>query len=187
MIISYSRNFIYIRTKKTASSTIKQILCRDLGPEDLSLGKNTEEFPTHLHATQVIPIVPAEFWQRSFKFTSERHPYQKAGALAANKYGKPTRRNRREQPEFSITLNNIVRSGEYRSFDYYTIDGKVVVDDFIRFETLLSDLKRIGERLGIPVPDELPHVKMSAILTDEQKQIVFELCREEFELHGYER
>ncbi|HEX3942706.1 MAG TPA: hypothetical protein VHW69_01335 [Rhizomicrobium sp.] len=195
MIISYSRNFIYIRTRKTASSTIKRIFCRDLAAEDLSLGKHTAKFPTHLRATEVIPIVPAEFWVHAFKFTSERHPYEKAVSLAAYNYGKQTKLNHSEQPEFPIFLNNIVCSGRYRSFDYYSIDGKVVVDEFIRFETLLSDLKRIGGRLGIPVPNELPHAKMSArdprpaqeILNDEQKQIVFQHCREEFELHGYER
>jgi hypothetical protein len=195
MIISYSRNFIYIRTRKTASSTIKQVLCRELAAEDLSLGKHTEEFPTHLRATEVIPIVPAEFWLRAFKFTSERHPYEKAVSLAAYNYGRRTKKNYPEKPEFAIFLNKTVRAGKYRSFDYYVVDGKVVVDDFIRFETLLSDLKRIGGRLGVPVPDELPHARMSArdprpaqeILTDEQKQIVFAHCREEFELHGYER
>jgi hypothetical protein len=35
MIVSYHRNFIYIRTRKTASSTIETFLKQNLGPDDL--------------------------------------------------------------------------------------------------------------------------------------------------------
>ena len=193
MIISYSRNFIYFRTRKTGSSTIKEVLSRFLGPEDLSLGKFTQAHATHVHASKVMGMVPEDFWKRAFKFTSERHPYEKAVSLAYYNFNKREKNGRGVEGGFEPFLDRTVRQGGYRGFEFYAIDGKVVVDDFIRIESFCSDLKRIGARVGIATPEKLPRKRMSSrdkpareILSDEHKRIVFETCREEFELLGYE-
>jgi hypothetical protein len=57
-------------------------------------------------------------------------------------------------------------------------------------------LRRVTQRLGIPMPQELPRKRATErddnrpareILSAEQRDIVFEHCRPEFELLGYER
>jgi hypothetical protein len=151
-------------------------------------------------AAEIKKIVPPEFWDRAFKFASERHPYEKAVSLVYFRLGKQrekrekTRRSSRKR--FPTILDRIVADGEYRGFEYYSIGGLPVVDEFIRHESLDADLRRVAARLGIAVPDELPRTKSGFrlkqkpardILSDEQKCTVFEKCREEFELFGYER
>jgi hypothetical protein len=149
-----------------------------------------------------MPLVREDIWNGAFKFTSERHPYEKAVSYAY--YRLDQMKNYADQSmadrtsaDFAKYLDDVVRNGKYASFKYYSIDGRPVVDDFIKLESLRADLARIGARIGIPIPDELPRRRRGKsrpdmrpareILSDEQKQIVWEHCRPEFELLGYER
>jgi hypothetical protein len=219
MIISYHRNFIYIRTRKTASSTIEGILKQHLGPDDLFVGKGQIRKPRsggrrtnktkveaangetpddvsgHMNAAQIKSLVSDDFWNSCFKFTSERHPYEKAVSLANFNFGRLRSHGKAEGHDLSSFLDRVLESGRYRSFDLYSINGGVVVDDFIRYESLQADIRRICDRLGIALPDELPRKSTAAyaikqpakdILSDSQKLRIFNRCREEFELLGYE-
>lgn len=221
MIVSYSRNFIFIKTRKTAGSTVEAVLASGCGPQDVIAKtegdtypganipiagragagegkppkkgrKKSGDFYNHMTAAEMRAKLDPAFWDRAFKLTVERHPYEKAVSQAFFRLNKGNRRNE-EFPEF---LDRVVRSGKYAGFPMWSIDGKVAVDEFIRQESLDADLRRIGARLGIQVPDALPTMKARTrsdtrpareILSDAQKRIVYETCREEFEILGYER
>ena len=210
MILSTLHNFIYIRTKKTGSTTIETVLRKHVGPDDVVIGtrlralrpllkpgakipeKEGSHSPTHVAIDQIQPLLREEFWKNAFKFTSERHPYEKAVSLAQMRWG----RMRQEGRNFDAVLNKVVRQGMYAGFPLYSIDGRPVVDEFIRLETLEADLRRIGKRIGLPIPETLPKARgeyrrdrrpAREILSDEQKEIVWQRCREEFEILGYER
>lgn len=202
MIVSFHHNFIYFRPKKTGSSAITEVLRPNLDDGDLRrvpLGEGASR-KQHLHSTasEAKAALPSEFWASAFKFASERHPYEKAVSLAFFKFGKQQEKRFKGPdiaPRFVALLERVVQNGEYRGFDYYSIDGKTVVDDFVRHETFEADLRRIGARLGIAVPDEMPRRKASfrldprparQILSDTQKETICRICREEFELLGYE-
>jgi hypothetical protein len=206
VIISFRRNFIFIRTRKTASSTIETVLRQSLDPSDICVLKGTLSYPNgevarlphkgtvagHMKAKHIAKLVAEPFWTTCYKFTAERHPYEKAVSLAY--YAFVTERN--EQGDFAEFLDFTVNRGFYRTFDHYTIQGKVVVNGFIRHESLVADLRRIGRRVGFSVPEALPHKRSRfrrdqrpahEILSENQKREVFERCREEFELFGYKR
>jgi hypothetical protein len=151
------------------------------------------KFDAHTNAKAVARMVGEDFWRAAFKFASERHPYEKAVSLAFYKL----RRFKREPSEAEIArfIDQTVSAGAYRGFRVYSIDGRPVVDDFIRHENFAADLRRICERVGIACPDELPQRKAKIradprpareILSAAQKRAIFEHCREEFELLGYE-
>lgn len=209
MILSILHNYIYIRTKKTGSSTIEAVLKRELGPDDVAVGtrfralkplmkpgaqlpERGSHAPTHVGIAEVQPILREEFWQNAFKFTSERHPYEKAVSLAHMRWARMGQEGR----DFAAVLDKTVRQGLYAGFPLYSIDGRPVVDEFIRLETLEADLRRIGRRIGVPIPDSLPKVRSEyrsdrrparEVLSDKQKEIVWEHCSQEFELFGYDR
>ena len=236
MIVSYLHNFIFIKTKKTAGTTIEMTLAPHCGPDDIvtPLGKreellrgngtplcrnftsdraleqhlrdailtdsgNKEErqkmkvempdrFGSHMGAMEIKTRLAPEFWQKAFKFTAERHPYEKAVSLAYFTLKKA-------EFGFEEHLDNVIHRNGYSSYRFYSIDDEVVVDDFIRLESLHADLKRIGAKIGIPIPDELPRSKTNRrkdsrpareILSDEQKAIIHYRCKKEFDLLGYE-
>jgi hypothetical protein len=232
MIVSYLHNYIFIKTKKTAGTTVEAVLAPSCGPDDVvtfgrvapgekSLTRNiyldpereaafrsqgkrrpsTEErddgrargilFSPHTNAKDAHKMIDPEFWDAAFKFTSERHPYEKAVSQAYFRRAKQDR-----DDEFAKYLDGVVRQGDYPGFPRWSIDGKPVMSDFVRQENLKADLDRIGVRLGIPIPDELPQKKIVTrvdrrpareILSDEQKAIVYERCAKEFEILGWER
>ena len=225
MIVSYSRNFIFIKTKKTAGSTVEAVLATGCARSDIVTypsikyvgmdpaklgteyaserqddeeleskrrGKKRGDFFNHMSAEEAYPRIDPAFWNAALKLTVERHPYEKAVSQAYFRLN----RNPRNAANFLAYLDRIVRTGDYVGFKRWSMNGKNVVDEFIRLENLQADLALIGQRIGIAVPAELPRLKSRTrvdrrpakeILTDEQKLIIFERCREEFEILGYER
>ncbi|HVZ90528.1 MAG TPA: hypothetical protein VG843_02665 [Rhizomicrobium sp.] len=199
MLISFKHNYIYFRPKKTGSSVIASILRDSFGEKDIRAhdpgpGKALEK--VHTEASEIKKMVSEEFWNGAFKFASERHPYEKAVSLAFYRYGKRVRDGRGKALNFEKVLDKVIETGSYSGFKYYSIDGKSVADDFIRHENFEADLRRICAKLGVPVPDELPRKKSNfrkdprparEILSDAQKSRIYETCKPEFELFGYER
>ncbi|MFL6689935.1 MAG: hypothetical protein ACJ8IR_07095 [Alphaproteobacteria bacterium] len=148
------------------------------------------EFYAHMRASEIRARLDADFWQNAYKITVERHPYEKV-VSGAFFYHRP-----RQDPPFPEFLDRFVRGGRYATYGFYTIDGAPVVDEFLRQETLLEDLKRVGEKLGFKIPEQLQRTKTRSrkdrrpareILSEEQKEFVYEFCRPEFDLLGYER
>jgi hypothetical protein len=221
MILSLRHNYIYIRTKKTGSTTIEELLAKNLGPEDIVIRRDFEVLrpllrpgiepptrekladapmsPTHVGIDRIQPLIREDFWQRAFKFTSERHPYEKAVSFAYWRWWNINKRNTERAPagkEFEEHLDRMVRSGKYLSFPLYSIDARPVVDDFIRLENLVDDIRRVAARVGIEPPEDLRQTRTESrsdrrpareILSDEQKNVIWERCRPEFELLGYAR
>jgi hypothetical protein len=210
MIISFKHNYIYFRPKKTGSSTIETVLSADLGPDDIIPGRkgaaragragkppeSSAPLATHTQAEKIQAMVPEEFWQRCYKFASERHPYEKAVSLAFYRMHKFEKWGVEEADrEFRRVLDEVVRGNSYSGLKYYSIEGAPVVDDFIRHESFEADLRRVAARVGVTVPEDLPRKKGSIrldprpareILSDEQKRTIYHRCKQEFELLGYE-
>ena len=213
MIISLEYNFIYIRTRKTASTSIHRALEQILGPDDVCIRGNRYDlspvlkkgvlppedgFQTHVPAMEIRPYLLNRIWNSAFKFTSERHPYEKAVSLAfyfASKSEKVTGRGHKAPSEnFDEVLERVVKGGRYASFPLYFIDGAPIVSDFIRYESLEADLNRIAQKLGFelpPLPEKKTDVRKDRrpardILTKAQREKVYRICQPEFSLLGYE-
>lgn len=237
MIASYLHKFIFIRTRKTAGTTIEMTLgpvaC---GPDDIVtplgmreersrgngvplfrnfskqpeleerlrqtyLGKDRTlrqqvtaeiqfDFFHHMSAADAKQKLAPEFWETACKITAERHPYERVVSLAYYQFS-----DRTSEMPFEQHLDELVWRGRYSTFQHYAIDDQVIVDEFIRHESLHDDLRRIGQKLHIPIPDELPQAKTKQrkdrrpareILSEAQKQRIYEVCSREFALHGYE-
>ncbi|MBV9571791.1 MAG: hypothetical protein JO056_11170 [Alphaproteobacteria bacterium] len=233
MIASFLHNFIFIKTKKTAGTTVEMVLAPACGPDDIitplgvldemARGKgeplcrnfadpgiedaaryaitsgsrrqmkslksliHRTEFYNHMPASEIRDKLPKRFWLKAYKFTVERHPYEKAVSQAYFGY--------KDSEPFGTYLDRFVRRGKYSSFEMYSIDGEVVVQDFLRQERLADDLQAMAWKLGIPIANEIPRAKSGSradrrpareILSDGQKEIVYGFCKKEFELLGYE-
>ncbi len=241
MIISYSRNFIFIKTKKTAGSAIEAALSVHAGPEDVvtPLGQ-TEEFDRqklfpnvlprnftadkaieqrylealqqrdrramqaavrdaqrasetrlkrHAGIKEAIQVAGEAFCRKAYKFTVERHPYEKAVSLAWFE--------RKRTQEFDEALESVLESTRYRNFDLYTQAGKLAVDFVIRYEKLADGLHEVENALGgLQVLSKMHQVNAQhrsdrrpaeEVLTPEQKLIVQKTCYDEFEFFGYKK
>jgi hypothetical protein len=235
-IVSFSRNFIFIKTVKTGGTSVEIALAPHCGPDDIIAPISMEDewlrvqdgvvaarnfakpkvveryaravldrdeapfrrarryarqhgFHPHMTAGQIKRLVPPEFWQSAFKFTVERHPYERTISRA---YWRLSGKRNKKSIDELIELCSGLSAGNPRR---YSIDGKVVVDDFIRTESLAADLKRIAARLGFELADSIPRAKgdvrtdrrpATEILTEKQKQRIYQNQRAIFDRFNYQ-
>lgn len=238
MIASFQNNFIFIKTEKTAGTSIEvaltpycgpadiltpvvladerlrlidgQVAARNYAPRDprleaafrnaVQMGDESAArrvldalrtgpgFYNHMTATEAAARLPADFWRRAFKFTIVRHPYERAVSGVYFVGGSAM-----TAAEFDATFERIFPA---LGIDHlrYTRDGKLVVDDVIRHETIQGDLNRILARLNLAPVSALPQAKSGhrrdrrparEILSRPQRRRLQQLCAVEFELFDY--
>lgn len=84
MIVSYKHRFVFIKTKKTAGSTLEKLMFPYLGTKDVCTGSprddtpriNTSSTDGHASWAKIQAAYPSEF-RDYFKFTIERNPWDK--------------------------------------------------------------------------------------------------------------
>lgn len=173
MIVSHRHRFIYLRTEKTASTSLTEALKAVCGPDDLIADmtrpawskyspihhgalKRTlpQYFGAHVHATaaQVWRLVGRDVWNSYLKFAVERNPWDRQVSLYHHRAWKTKR-----TPDFDRDM----RSAWYRNTEYtrlnnwaiYAIGDEVVTDRILRYEALDQDLTALFEDLGLPKPE----------------------------------
>ena len=224
MIISHTHRYIFIKSRKTAGTSVEVALSkhcsngdmvtsledywfnRDERGEWLHSSMNAEGFFQHDPADEVKRKVSPEIWNKYFKFSIARNPWDRVVSdfawQARNKAEmKSVKRwyHRLGVPsdEFRETTKLFRRfvAGEWKTHDrFYVMKGELCVDFVIRFERLNEDLAEVCRRVGLPTLD-LPHLKSGlrqggrsyAEYYDEpSKAIVADRHHNDIRLFGYE-
>jgi hypothetical protein len=178
VIVSHAHRFIFLKTTKTAGTSVEIALSRICGPDDIitpisltderlrrALGGRPPQHYTvpplevearpHLAASGVREMVGPDLWGSYFKFSIERNPWD---AVVSLYYW----RNRHSATP--IPFEDFVNSDEVPRWadgnaQVYRLHGKVAVDEMCRFESLDGDLAALWSALGLPGSPELPHTK----------------------------
>jgi hypothetical protein len=199
MIISHAHRFIFIKTAKTASTSIEIFLSPQCGPKDVVTPikppveghepRNFEGFKNHMPASLVRENVPGDIWQGYFKFCVERNPWDKVLShyhMQVYRGGNP------------LSLDEYLAQGRFPiNYLRYTdaAGAEVIVDRVLRYENLDAELAQIFPRLGLRFEGSLGVRAKSEYRTDrtpyqsvfnpEQRRIVVQAFAKEIELHGY--
>ena len=164
-IVSYSRNFIFVKTRKTAGTSIEVELSRRLGPRDVVTPLFPPEpghdprnykflgfqrFNNHMPATRIRRQIGARRFNAMFKFCVEREPLDKTishfrmkkNMVATNGFDQ------------SITWEDYVERGYFPiDIEKYTdmVDGRrqLIVDRIIPYETLKEGLCEVLAAQGM--------------------------------------
>jgi hypothetical protein len=173
VIASHAHRFVFIKTRKTAGTSLEIALSRHCGPDDLvtrispadeelraaagGVGpQNDDTSPTsyaHMGARRVIEVIGRETWDDYFTFAVERNPYD----VVASSYRYSARR-----PSYTLTFAEFVRTPKRMerlalNERLYRMGGRVIVDEVYRYEELPAAVEDISARLGLPL--DLPHAK----------------------------
>jgi len=200
MIISHKFKFIFIKTRKTAGTSIEVFLSEFCGPDDIVTPiiphvpphspRNYEGFYNHMPAHAIRSRVDPGVWNSYYKFCVERNPWDKVlshfSMLRVRSNGTLTFEQYMQLQHFPV------------NFPMYTEpedSGTIIVDDVLRYESLSDGLSHTFKRLGIPFSGDLGVYAKAGHRTDrrhytdmyspEQAYLVRMAFSMEIKLHGY--
>lgn len=170
------------------ASAVKQAYLKKLGHK-----------PQHANAATIRAAFPGA-WESHKKFCVVRNPYSQVVS-----HYNWRMRHLADPPSFleylralaaNDDLGGIVPVSTYNNYTQYTIDGCLAVDHVIRFEDLIHGLRQVLTPLNVPFDGILPRLKdlknasgkartYQDYYTQEAREIVSELHREEIEHFGY--
>jgi len=200
MIISHEHRFIFIKTVKTAGTSIEVYLSPFCGAEDIltpiqppvegHLPRNWGRFYNHFSAWGLRELVPADIWSGYFKFCVERNPWDKTVSdycMVNHRQGG------------SLTFDQYLKQGRFcKSWELYTdTDNRtLLVDRVLRYESLDQQLGEVFGELGLPWSGELGVRAKSGYRPDQkpfqewydpaQRDLVARVFADEIETFGYE-
>lgn len=224
MIVSHKHKFIFLKTAKAAGTSIETALAPRCGPADIiassgrarpfdrnqhrGLGRlgihlpggiarhvpQLSGFYSHMPGRQVRAMVGEEVWTSYFKFTTDRNPWDRQ--VSHYFY-----RHHRKSPD--IDFETYLTSRRYQAlhavrvdnWDIFAIDGKIAVDQVIRFEDLAQGFAAICRQLGIGDDVALPKINVGPrkgrghyrqYYSERTRAIVGEWYAEEIAAVGYE-
>jgi hypothetical protein len=157
MIISNKHKFIFIKTKKTAGSSVEKFLWDHLDKtNDICTGSifdGTERIGpfikngNHISASWVMNHYPNE-WKNYFKFTIVRNPWD---TMVSFYYWYKNARNAIIARGNFEDFLNCVDLKQYNDWHRYTFNDKIIVDKVLLYENLHEEFTDIP----VPYNDEL--------------------------------
>lgn len=182
-LVSHRKKFIFLKTSKTAGTSIEGYLERYcLPPGEFKPAHSRPEiitdagiigarpgrrggnptFRSHMSAQQLKHAVGDDIWNDYYKISAVRDPYDKvisAFFFAAKSSGEDLRAAGPEA--IRARFRDFVRNTSLPvDRGKYTIGGDLCVDYVIRYEQIQQDLKTLVERLALDEPaDALPSYK----------------------------
>lgn len=156
-ILSFRWSFIFVKTRKTAGTSIEVHLAQDCGPDDIVTPiipanrqhhpRNHEGYFNHMPA-KAIRDRQAAFFGEAFKFAFERHPVDKCLSHFAMQKHSPIH----QAPDNPRTWSEYLDRGKFPvDTGLYTDEaGQLMVDSLFRYEELPEALDAICARTGLP-------------------------------------
>lgn len=213
MIASFSNDFIFLKTRNTASTSVEMILStwcsgRDIvtplaaadeaqrtanggGAMNYRGGLLRRGYSSHQDGVDVRRRLP-RLWASAFIFTVERHPYERAVSRA---YGNIHGRGG-DPAEFPVEIERVLNVGDLSNRNIYCIDDEIVVDEVVLYDQLWLRMAGIARSFGRTLPSEPPRARSGyrsdrrparEILSAAQRERVFQLTVVDFATFGFER
>lgn len=174
MIVSHRHRFVFVKTRKTAGTSMELHLSRFTGPDDILTPFTAEDealrrelalpeprnwqrapgpFRNHMAAHEIIAALGAELWRDYFTFTIERNPWDK---VVSAYYFHRGRRG------LELSFTDYVRTWERLPINYplYTRPGDtgaLLVDRVYRYEDLDQAVVELAGKFSWPAEQALPY------------------------------
>ena len=210
MIVSHQHKFIFVKTRKTAGTSLEVFLEPLCGEQDVVTPvspayhdnetvshqpRNHEGYRNHAPASVIRAQVGEDVWNRYYKFSVERNPWDK---MVSMYWWRKFQYN--SVDDFDSFCRKAVAQPDNvytcpSDFHFYTINDELCVDTVMQFETMMDDFSSVCEHLGLGKVGTLPRAKSkirkekrhySGYYNDALRQLIADRFHNEIELFGYE-
>jgi len=192
MLVSHAKQFIFLKTSKTAGTSVEgyfERYCLSEAEREAYVSSHQTEahigavgvigertrskrnagraLSSHVRAKGILNLVGEEIWRRYFKFTVVRNPYDKVVSLFIWRLRKTEDIGALSFGELKAKFQSSILDDPSFPKDrpYANVSGKrqIDVDYLIRFEALYDGVKAVTGKLGVPFePERLPEYKKGA-------------------------
>jgi hypothetical protein len=207
MIISHKHKFIFIKTVKTAGTSVEVELNRILAPDDVATpifppveghepmnyswykwGFLKRQYYNHMPALEVREAIGVAKFSDYFVFCVEREPVEKCISHYSMLRNSPDHQERLK----SLTVDDYINTGRFPiDVPKYTDgDGKLMVDRILRYENLDRELQEVGKMLGFKISLRTrvkSGFREELELTTTQKDRIYQAFEESNKYTGYSR
>ena len=178
VIVSHEHRFVFMKTRKTAGTSVEIALSRVCGEDDVitpvteedealrrasgGRGPQNHEAPpnlgrnafNHMPVSMVRTMLGRERFTSYFSFAVERNPWDAVVSLFHWRY-------RDSEPgDFAAYVGSeAVETFAAKQQRIYRLKGAVAVDRVLRYEALADELEVVWKELGLPGSPDLPHAK----------------------------
>jgi hypothetical protein len=174
MLISHSNKFIFIKTKKTAGSSVESIIVENFfdkskdictgskidGTPRVNIGdKKPNEPDGHKPWHMVAKIAGDDNWANYTTFTVERNPWDKAVSEFYWKFAREPKMSKynNDKDNFKYFIENIF--GKWYTapvdWDLYGQGSELKVDQVLQYSTLAADLSQLLQQHGLDANKEM--------------------------------
>lgn len=206
MIISDTKNFVFIHTPKAAGTSVRESLHQYATVpvwqhriNNLPVGTN-RLLSKHASAKTIKKYLGEEQWNKFFTFTFVRNPWDRVVStyFYAKKYKGDAKHKLASQKtftEFVKWYGNVCTPRHPEPLQllpqmYYIGDnGRILVDFVGRFESFQKDFRNICERIGIKTKlnhaNKTDHASYRELYNRSTREIVGRLFKEDIRILGY--
>lgn len=180
MLVSHKYKFIFIKTSKTAGTSVEAFFeqyCLPLGEWELSHSRNQyigstgmiggrgdglhDILHSHMSAKAVKKLLTPEQWDTYFKFSVVRNPFDR---LVSRFFFEKKKKNididNFSSNELRQSFSDLVQNNHFSQLESITINNNIVMDFLIRYENLQQDVETVCSKIGVEFKRQnLPHFK----------------------------
>lgn len=190
MIVSHSNKFIYLKSYKTASTSVEMFFERFCKDSDIIGYRGPNPIPdncdwwNHMKPLEIkTKLNNDEVWNQYFKFGCVRNPWERT--LSSYLF----RNKKTFYPEYNMSFEEYCMSNSFPTFrKFYNLE----MDYYIRFEELHKGIEVVCNFLGLPCDlSQLPHEKKTnhrhytEYYTDEMRDKIAENHKEDIDFFNY--
>ncbi len=178
MIVSHEHGFVFMKTRKTAGTSVEIALSRVCGPDDVITpvteddevlrraagGRGPQNFEApprlerrafnHMPVSMVRKMLGRQRFESYFSFAVERNPWDAVVSLYHWRFRDTEPGSFRE-----YVASEAVETFATKNQRIYRLRGAVAVDRVLRYESLADELAVVWSELGLPGSPDLPNAK----------------------------
>lgn len=164
----------------------------------LARGRRAVQFRGHATATELQKLLGPEIWNRYFKFTLERNPWDRAVSRYWWQKHRWEQRGRNGFPTMYGYFRYLEQDRPHwlSNWGHYAISDHLVVDRVLFYENLDAELEQLRVDLDIDEDIALPRTRAKSghrpggqdyrdVLGPKERNLIARVCAKEIEAFGY--